>query len=149
MLGKGPDLDPNRDWEVKEIGGHAVIYYNIIIVILWTETSAEENSCSDHRLLSVENEGNRPTTSSAAKREDDNTILSSNEDQIFKIPSLTNLRRRGDLLQPPINGPGRPIPKMSIPVVDQQQPQPTNKHAQVLSWHDATLSIRDEVLAFF
>uniref|UniRef100_A0A915IM14 Uncharacterized protein n=1 Tax=Romanomermis culicivorax TaxID=13658 RepID=A0A915IM14_ROMCU len=52
---------------------------------------------------------------------------SSNQDQIFKIPSLKTLPRRGELLQVPIMGPACPLLKMNIPVVDQQQRQPTNK----------------------
>uniref|UniRef100_A0A915L843 Uncharacterized protein n=1 Tax=Romanomermis culicivorax TaxID=13658 RepID=A0A915L843_ROMCU len=47
------------------------------------------------------------------------------------IPSSTNLPRRGDLLQSPINGLEHPIPKMNIPVVDQQQRRPTNKPTQL------------------
>uniref|UniRef100_A0A915HM79 Uncharacterized protein n=1 Tax=Romanomermis culicivorax TaxID=13658 RepID=A0A915HM79_ROMCU len=69
--------------------------------------------------------------SSAVKREDHNMILSSNEDQIFKIPSSTNLPRKKDLLQLPINGLVHPIPKMNIPVVDQQQHRPRNMPTQV------------------
>uniref|UniRef100_A0A915JTJ6 Uncharacterized protein n=1 Tax=Romanomermis culicivorax TaxID=13658 RepID=A0A915JTJ6_ROMCU len=65
-----------------------------LIILTSAETSAVEDNCSDHRPLSVENEGNRLTTLSAVEREDDDTILSANEDQIFKIPSSTNLPRR-------------------------------------------------------
>uniref|UniRef100_A0A915KTW9 Uncharacterized protein n=1 Tax=Romanomermis culicivorax TaxID=13658 RepID=A0A915KTW9_ROMCU len=42
-----------------------------------------------------------------------------------------NLPRRVKFLQPPIMGPARPLLKMNILVLDQQQRQPTNKPAQL------------------
>uniref|UniRef100_A0A915L5C5 Uncharacterized protein n=1 Tax=Romanomermis culicivorax TaxID=13658 RepID=A0A915L5C5_ROMCU len=68
-----------------------------LIVLTSAETWAEEDNGSDHRPLSVENEGKISTASTAVEREDDDAILSTNQDHLFKIPSSTNLLRRGDL----------------------------------------------------
>uniref|UniRef100_A0A915KB63 Uncharacterized protein n=1 Tax=Romanomermis culicivorax TaxID=13658 RepID=A0A915KB63_ROMCU len=65
------------------------------------------------------------------EREEDDAVLSWKEDQIFKIPSSTNLPKRGEYLQPPITELARPLPKMNILVLDQQQRGPTNKPAQL------------------
>uniref|UniRef100_A0A915KUZ7 Uncharacterized protein n=1 Tax=Romanomermis culicivorax TaxID=13658 RepID=A0A915KUZ7_ROMCU len=90
-----------------------------LIVLTSAESLAEKDNGSDHRPLSVDNEGQIPTASTAVERKDDKAILSTNQDHLFKIPSSTNLLRRGHLLELPITGLARPIPKMNILVVDQ------------------------------
>uniref|UniRef100_A0A915JF83 Uncharacterized protein n=1 Tax=Romanomermis culicivorax TaxID=13658 RepID=A0A915JF83_ROMCU len=119
-------------------------------LIVWTiaESWAEEDNGSDHRPLSVENEGEIPTASTAVDREDDDAILSTNQDHLFKTPSSTNLLRRGDLLQPPITGPVCPIPKMNIPVMDQHQHWPMNKPPQLLDTYHRLYWDNEQVLTF-
>uniref|UniRef100_A0A915KVR5 Uncharacterized protein n=1 Tax=Romanomermis culicivorax TaxID=13658 RepID=A0A915KVR5_ROMCU len=102
-----------------------------LIVLTSAESSAEEDHGSDHRPLSVVNEGNIPMVSTAVEREDNDTILSMNEDHVFKIPSSTNLLRRGNLFQLPISGPVPPTPEMNIPVINQHQRWLMNKPTQL------------------
>uniref|UniRef100_A0A915I4G4 Uncharacterized protein n=1 Tax=Romanomermis culicivorax TaxID=13658 RepID=A0A915I4G4_ROMCU len=100
-----------------------------LIVLTLAETSAEEDNCSDHRLLSVESEGKIRMASTAVERGDDDEILSVNQDHLLNKPSSMKLTKRGDLLQPPITRLARPIPKMNILVMDQHQCPPMNKPA--------------------
>uniref|UniRef100_A0A915KB85 Uncharacterized protein n=1 Tax=Romanomermis culicivorax TaxID=13658 RepID=A0A915KB85_ROMCU len=113
--------------------GHLLLFLaeGMQLVLTSADSSAEEDNDSDHRPLSVKNEGKVPMASTAAEREDDDTILWSNQDQLFKKLSLTNFPKRGDLLQPPIMGLAHPLPKMNIPVMDQHHRWLMNKPAQL------------------